>query len=90
MAYELPVKTITVDQMKQLIPWLGQEPVMETFKQYATKEQKALVAQYMKQNLSNEIIVVYGKYLMDGHHRVVAAIKSGQNMKKVDIYDLPE
>ena len=88
--FELPVSSISPSEMGLLTPWGSQGSIMEVFNTHATPENKKVVLDYMNDNeLSNNIIVVYGKYLIDGNHRVVAAIKKNVSLKKVDLYDLP-
>lgn len=88
MDVQLPVSIIGVKEMEGLKVWSSSDSVIDTYRKFSTRDQKRLVSNYMKSNLSNEIVVVYGNNLIDGHHRGVAAIKSNQNMKKVDLYDL--
>lgn len=49
--------------------------------------QKKLVKTYAKQNLANEIIVIADGRIIDGNHRALAAVKSKQPIKFIDLDD---
>ena len=61
-------------------------PLKKAFKT-AHSSQKKMVSQYRKVWLGQEIIVLDGNTILDGHHRAMAAILSDQPILAVDIYD---
>jgi hypothetical protein len=88
---ELPVYPITPEEMKRLTMWNSNSYVIDAFEQNANSENKMYVSGYMNDPLlADSTVVVYGNNLIDGHHRVIAAIKKNINLKKVDLYDLPD
>lgn len=81
----LTVHPMTVQALKQLKAPNG-EDILTVFRS-ASPEQKKLVAQYSRRDLSREIIVKHGDSLLDGFHRVVAAILSNQDLNAVDLQE---
>lgn len=63
---------------------------MESFKSSAGKSSKKLVSEYAKSDLTGEIVILMGNSVLDGHHRVIAAIKSNVGLKYVDLDDLDD
>jgi hypothetical protein len=60
----------------------------ESFKS-ATKESRAMVRDYAKGKLDKEIIVLDGVVIQEGFHRAMAALKSNQTIKAIDLSDPP-
>lgn len=51
------------------------------------EDQQETVDYYMKNNLSNQIIVIADNRVIDGNHRALAAVKSKQPIKYIDLDD---
>jgi hypothetical protein len=88
--YQIPVTTISPESMRNLNVYGRDMKVIEAFDKFSTINQQQLVEDYKRSNLSNEIIIIESEALVDGHHRVVAAIQTNQTMKCVDIADIPD
>jgi hypothetical protein len=53
-------------------------------------EQQEVVDDYMNSNLSNQVIVIADGRIIDGNHRALAAVKSKQPIKYIDLDDIEE
>jgi hypothetical protein len=53
-------------------------------------EQQEIVDDYMNSNLANQIIVIADNRIIDGNHRALAAVKSKQPIKFIDLDDIEE
>lgn len=87
--YDTPVvvRSATPDFLRELT---GRNPDMgveEEFDAYASQSQRRYVEKMMN-DLTGEIVVVYGDQAVDGFHRIVAAIKSNTPLMYVDLKDL--
>ena len=89
----LPVTEISPQELADL----GAEDhtLLASFK-HATKEQRQIVANYMRRLKSGDMspseltIVMHVDLLLDGHHRGVAAIKANIPLLCVDVSELPD
>lgn len=55
-----------------------------------SREQRQVVKQYMKQNLSHEAIVLADGRIIDGNHRALAAVLSKQTINAVSLDELED
>lgn len=53
-------------------------------------EQQEVVNDYMNSNLSNQVIVIADNKIIDGNHRALAAVKSKQPIKFIDLDDIED
>ena len=83
---EIPFTVIQLDQndLKNLMH--GDQKVITLYK-YANKEQKAIVKRYVEhpRELLQKPILISGTELLDGFHRVIAALKTKTNLNAIDI-----
>jgi hypothetical protein len=84
---QFPVTRMSVEQLKEL-KINNEDTVLDAFEKFATKKQKKLVDFYKNHpDERNQFpIVLAGKYLADGNHRVVAAIISSEPINAIDVY----
>jgi hypothetical protein len=88
---ELPIYTLSTKELQTLRGFGSEETVMELF-EYAEPEQVELVNHYVAnpRDLHEFPIVVENNAILDGYHRIMGAIKSGQSLKAVNTADLPD
>jgi len=86
----LDVKVLQLEDLKKLRTMRGDMTVMQAFTDFAEPEQMEIVDDYKTSDLSREYIVLSGDRVVDGNHRVVAAVLSRQLLKAVDIDQLED
>lgn len=87
----LPVRVILPKRLRRLHAGRGDMSLMEIFHKFATGEQVRLVLRYKRELMDGAsfTIVLDGDVLMDGYHRVVAAILAKKPLQYIDLRDLP-
>lgn len=90
MEYELPIHQMSFNDLMNLTVKTQDEQndIMSQFEKYATKQQIDSVKNYQI-NPSNDIIILDGNVIIDGHHRTVAAILKKRGLRYIDIKELP-
>lgn len=73
------------ESLSQLETYMGDMTVIEAYEEFADEEQRELVDDYREDPDKETPIVTYGKTLLDGYHRCVAAILNKQPILVVDI-----
>lgn len=85
------VKTITPEEMKYLQN--NFMDIEEAFEQKATTKQHKIVNRYIDKmekgslTFPDNLIILDGKEVIDGNHRVIAGIKSNTSLLYIDISD---
>ena len=84
-------KTFTVHEMSpesasQLKTCRDDTTVINSYKDFASKEQKSIVKDKMRNFDADRIVVIAGTTLVDGNHHVVAAILSGKPIKYINLH----
>lgn len=85
---QFPIKTFTANDLKQLQVANSMNTILDVYDKYATDKQKTNVKYYVNNAVERNAtpIVVVGKTLADGHHRVVAAILTNSSLQGIDAY----
>ena len=85
----LPIYDLPVERMKELLSYTSGITIAESFAACDDEERREIVREYMKGIPENDIVVLEGIYVIDGHHRIAAALQTGYNLRYVDLMDLP-
>jgi hypothetical protein len=87
---QFPIIKYSVDQLKSLaVPsGSGNLTVLDAYKNYATNSQKKIVKHYMENDSDRNSmpIVIANKTVLDGNHRLVAAIMKNAPINVIDVY----
>lgn len=67
--------------------WQDNMTVFNTFKKFATKDQKQLVKYKRDRYDNNRVIVVMHKTVLDGNHHLIAGILNKQPIKYINVAD---
>lgn len=88
---ELPILTLTPDDLKKLTTYSNDTTVFYAYKHFSEKEQRDIVKDYRKnKNYTQRPIIINMTTAIDGYHRIVAAILDNSNLNALDISDLPD
>ena len=88
---QLPVLTLSVEDLKKLTTYTRDMTVFDAYQEYADKEQKDIVKQYLKdKSYKSEPIIINISTVIDGYHRLIAAILDNSRLTALDISDLDE
>ena len=90
---ELPIKPLENSRLHSLISATSGIPVIQSFEENANKHNWEIVNHYIKHkplNNIDDIVILEGDRVIDGHHRIVAAIKANYSLQYVDLLDLEE
>lgn len=79
------IHEMTPAQAKTYVTARDDMTVYASFRKFATKAQKQLVRDKLKQYDANRIIVVINKTVLDGNHQLIAGIMANQPIKYIDL-----
>lgn len=83
-----PLKTLSIDELKKLKAYYSEDNIIKDFNKNKTKSSISKVNVLKKLLRSNQdvgIIVISGDLIIDGHHRVIAAIIENKPLEALDI-----
>lgn len=84
---EFTVHILPYTQLKNLKTPIGDMTIWEAYLQFANSEQKQIVKDKVKNFDKDRIIVLANETVLDGNHHVIAAIKTKNTVKYIDIYE---
>ena len=84
---KLPVRKLQPDDIKRLQIDDANTTLWEAYEQYATRGQKEIVDEYVK-NMPSKPIIVKGNLLVDGYHRAIASLIRNTPIHALDLKDL--
>jgi hypothetical protein len=84
----LTVKTMAPEEAKKIRGAGSDEGIVDVFKAHASRDQKTLVRQKMKNYDNDRIIVLCNDAVIDGNHHLVAGIMAKQPIRYVDLAEL--
>jgi hypothetical protein len=87
---QIPIKTLSPDQLLKLTTYKDDTTVFQAYKDFADRDQKQIVNHYKKNRneLHETPIVINNNTALDGYHRIIAAILTKQSLKVLDISDI--
>lgn len=83
----LPVRTMSAEEARGIKTRAGNS-VLSAYEKEATKQQKKIVAEKIKDFDDSRIIVLELDEIIDGNHHLIAAIKLDKPVRYIDLADL--
>ncbi len=83
---QFDVFTIEPDSIPRLIaPGDGRSLLVDVFAEFATEEQREIVAEKKSAFDADRIVVMSGSIVLDGNHHVMAAHQLGESFQAIDL-----
>lgn len=85
--HDFTIHTMQPEELLKLQTAFGEDTVYDAYNTHASREQKKIVQDKIKNFDNNRIVVIANKTLIDGNHHVIAAIKLNKPARYIDIYE---
>jgi hypothetical protein len=84
---DFEVHTMTPEEAKTYTTARDDMTVFQSFKDHATKDQKAIVKSKISRYDTSRIIVTMNKTVLDGNHQLIAGIMANKPIKYINLAD---